>query len=394
MRTRLLLSVIGLGALFTVLLTACGEDPTPTPTPVPATPTPTPEAMPHPPVTLNFQGTARTWGEILEGMNKILEANDSFIERITILDVNPDNAMRAWADMSAEERKYSLIYGLENNVDVNEAGLHPIFADSPLPSGLKAVMSNGPLGCSGHGTWDVDLLSLKDTAGKKVDMDSEPIGPVREEIMRGLGVLDSAEITFLGAGPRTVETLKNRNVDVDIIHLTGATRPIPPHIQILTEEETYIVDVTAEGIDAAVGSNPDVFKSMYPFPLYEGDLADSLGLSYNPVREPVVYCIGGQNPHILAGEEVDSEIIEELVRVILENKDDFHQYVTGDVDSLIDGLPLVVRPKSGFHSGAQAAYESLGVPYGVNAMVEIEQQRAQEHGQEFYMPDYLQDRLE
>ena len=146
MRTRLLLSVIGLGALFTVLLAACGEDPTPTPTAVPATPTPTPEAMPHPPVTLNFQGTARTWGEILEGMNKILEANDSFIERITLLDVNPDNAMRAWADMSAEERQFSLIYGLENNVDVNEAGLHPIFADSPLPSGLKAVMSNGPLG--------------------------------------------------------------------------------------------------------------------------------------------------------------------------------------------------------------------------------------------------------
>ena len=394
MRTRVLLT-IGLGALLIGLLAACSDpEPTATPTPRPAIPTPTPEAMPHEPVTLNFQGTARTWGEILEGMNKILEANDSFIERITILDVNPDNAMRAWADMSAEERKFTLIYGLENNVDVNEAGLHPIFADSPLPSGLKAVMSNGPLGCSGHGTWDADLLSLADTAGRKVDMDSEPIGPVREEIMRGLGMLDSADITFLGAGPRTVETLKNRNVDVDIIHLTGATRPIPPHIQILTEAETYIVDVTTEGIDAAVRSNPDVFKSMYPFPLYEGDLAEALGLSYNPVREPVVYCIGGQNPHILAGEEVDSEIIEELVRVVLENKQDFHQFVTGDVDSLIDGLPLVVRPKSGFHSGAQAAYESLGVAYGVNAMVEIEQQRAQEHGQELYIPDYLEDRLE
>ena len=375
MRITLRLSAILLGIFLISLVAACSDD--------------EPDK-----VTLNFQGTARTWGEYLEGMNKILEANDSFIERITVLDVNPDNAMRAWADMSAEERKFSLIYGLENNVDVNEAGRFPIFEASPLPPGLMPVMSNGPLGCSGHITWDEDLMTLADTAGRKVDQDSEPINPVREEILRGVGVLGEANITFLGGGPRTVETLKNKNVDVDIIHMNGATKPIPPHIQILTEEKTYIVDVTKEGIDAAVHANPDLFKSMYPFPLYQGDLRDSLGLNYNPVREPVVYCIGGQNPHILAGTEVDADIIEEFVRVIMENKEDLKQYITGNVGELIEGLPLVVRPKSAFHPGAQAAYDALGVDYGVNAMVAIERERAARHGQELYIPDYLQDRLE
>lgn len=154
-----------------------------------------------------------------------------------------------------------------------------------------------------------------------------------------------------------------------------------------------MVNVTKEAIDGAVRSKPDVFKSMYPFPLYAGDLSSALGLNYNPVREDVIYCIGGQNPHILAGSEVDEGVIEELVTVIMENAQDFHQYVTGDVDSLIDGLPLVVRPKDAFHPGAQKAYDNLGVAYGVNAMIEIEKARAAAHGQELYIPDYLEDRL-
>jgi hypothetical protein len=111
------------------------------------------------------------------------------------------------------------------------------------------------------------------------------------------------------------------------------------------------------------------------------------------VRQPVVYCFGGQNPHWVMSPEVDEEVVHEFVSVLVKNRDEFDRYLTGDVKSVKEGFAQIARPKATFHPGAARAFKELGIDYGLSSLVASEQQRAQAKGQQFYLPDYMQARL-
>jgi hypothetical protein len=341
-------------------------------------------------VTLEAYASLSFMGEIIEGMRRILESQSTWL-RLRPRDAATDDAYKEYIEASPEKRKTMLLWATANTIDATAAGLGPVIKKGEFKPFPTTLMAFGPLGCSGFGTWDVRLLSLRDTVGKKVDLDSPGSSyKTREYIFDALGIRDKVNLTTLGGGARTVQSIKDRTVDVDIAHMTGFARPIPDVIQLMTETRFYMVDATKEGIDGAVRAHAEVYRGMYPYPLYPGPLPQFLGLRYEPVRQPVVYCIGGQNPHFLMAPEADPEVVHEFVSIMLKNQGEFDRYVTGDLKSLKEGFPQVTRPKGEFHPGARRAFEGLGLNYGFPAIVENEARRARAHGQEFYIPDYFQ----
>jgi TRAP-type uncharacterized transport system substrate-binding protein len=175
--------------------------------------------------------------------------------------------------------------------------------------------------------------------------------------------------------------------------MTGTARPVPEGIQLMTESRYYMVDATTEGIDKLARTRADVFTAIFPQPIYSGDLQKSLGLRYDPVRQPVVYCFGGQNPHWVMSPEADEEVVHEFVSVLVKYREEFDRYMTGDVKAIKEGFPQVARSKDWFHPGAVRAFKEFGLDYGLSSLVPAEQQRARAHGLEFYLPDYMQARL-
>jgi hypothetical protein len=346
-------------------------------------------------VTVDAIASLSFMGEIIEGMRRILEARSPWL-RLRVQDSDIDAGWKTYVEASPDKRKLLVMWGLSNDNNYRESDRHPLFRPGELKPHPLTVMGFGPLGCSGSGTWDEKLLSYRDLAGKTLDLDSTVGNQVyiRTSIVEVLGLKDKVKITALGGGDRTVQTIKNRTVDVDVFHMTGPTRPVPQGIQMMTEGRAYMVDMTKDGIDAVAKANLNLYKSLYPFPIYRGGLPKSLGLRYDPVREPVAYCIGGQNPHFLMSPEADPEVVHELVSVMLKYKEDFDRYVTGDVAALKVGLPQSLVPKREYHPGARKAYEEAGVLYGLRAAFEAEQRRAQAAAVPLHFPDYMQNRLD
>jgi hypothetical protein len=353
-----------------------------------------PAAQPRQTVILDVYASLSFMAEIVEATRKIVESRSPWL-RIRVQDAAQDEMYKLYISSPPEKRKTMVMWALENGIDSFAAGLRPDIMKKgelkPLP---MVMMKFGPLGCSGFGTVDEKILTPHDFVGKKVDLHS----PTNATGAWGLvlevsAVKDKTSLVFSGGLPRMVSFMKNRQAAVSLAHMTGVTRPVPQVIQLMTEDRFYLVDVTREGIDKVARTYTDVFHAIYPQPIYQGDLPRVLGLKYEPVRQPVVYCFGGQNPHWIISPEADPEVVQEFVSVQLKHKDDFEKFVTGDVKALKEGLSQTARPKSQYHPGARRAFEEFRLDYGVNSLVESEKARAKAHGQEFYVPDYLEARL-
>lgn len=353
-----------------------------------------PGAQPRQTVTLDVYASLSFMAEIVEATRKIVESRSPWL-RIRVQDAAQDEMYKLYISSPPEKRKTMVMWALENGIDGFAAGLRPeIMKKGEFKPFPMVVMKFGPLGCSGYGTLDEKISTPRDFVGKKVDLHSPTTAShAWGMILDVLGVRDKVTVVYSGGLSRMVAFMKNRQATVGIAHMTGVTRPVPQVIQLMIEDRFYLVDALKDAIDQVASVHGDIFKSIYPQPIYQGDLPRVLGLKYDPVRQPVIYCIGGQNPHWIMSPEADPEVVQEFVSAQLKHKDDFEKFVTGDVKGLKEGLPQTARPKSQYHPGARRVFEQFGLDYGLNSVVESEKARSKAHGQEFYIPDYLEARL-
>lgn len=336
--------------------------------------------------------------EIAEAMRRIVRDESEYLT-LEILDVV--GHQRQYIDMSQEQRNRAFHIGYENTEDLWAAGLSEgVGPDEYNDAGRPmVVMSFGPLGCSGHGTWDENLMTIHDAAGRTFDTD-DPRNWIRLHALEAAGLLTQldppqgdVEVTTRGSYGRTEVDIAQRTVDVDVFHMTGFNRPVPNIIQLMTESRAYMVDVTPEVIDEVRLKYDDIYNTLLPFPLYREDIQQTLNLNYDPVRQERVYCFGGQNPHFVISPDAPEEYVYELVSTILANRDEFDRYVTGDVEALKEGIPLGLRPQSWFHPGAVRAFEEAGLNFGLPASIEFEKERAASWGQDYYVPEYVERQL-
>lgn len=118
-----------------------------------------------------------------------------------------------------------------------------------------------------------------------------------------------------------------------------------------------------------------------------------MGSHVDPVRDPVVHCLGGRNPHFYVGPEMDQDVAYELVSTILKHREDFAQYLAGDVAAVRDTLGLVFMPKKVFHPGARKAYEDNRYAYGLKAAVDHLTERAKAHNQPLFLTPEIEKQI-
>ncbi len=403
--------LFGLALLATTsVLVSCGADPTPTPPPPPtATPTPVPAEAPtaapadameeptptammmeeHDPVTVNLLATLNFMAEIVEPMRRILEEQESFVS-MTVEDTTggPSAGWVIFNQIEEDQRKLMIPWTLENDHHLAESGLSPRF-----PEGVQGppmvLMKVGPLGCSGVGTLDPDIVTFADLDGKTLQGGTRPsLRHIDAAIALGIEVNHVEH----GTSDVTVRELKNGQIDASYYHMTGHTRPTPLLLQLLQEQDGgfYFVDVKP-AIEAIQEQFPGKWPYMFPVPLFAGELKETWNLGTDPIRGDVSHCFGGQNPYFAVSAEMDEEVAYEIVYQTVKNREDFRRFLTGDIDAIVDTLGMTYRPQRDYHPGARRAFEDLGYPYGLEATIEYQKQRAAEHGQSFEPPQFFLD---
>ena len=378
----------------TLLLVSCGSDPTPTPppptpTPVPAMEEPTPTVPMQEPVTVNLLATLNFMAEIVEPMRRILEEQGSFVS-MTVEDTTggPAAGWVIFNQIEEAQRKVMIPWTLENDHHLATAGFSARFPDGVMGPPM-VLMKVGPLGCSGVGTLDPDILTFADLDGKTLQGGTRP--SVRHyDAAVALGI-DVNHVEH-GTSDVTVRELKNGQIDASYYHMTGHTRPTPLLLQLLQEQDGafYFVDVKP-AIEAIQEQFPGKWPYMFPVPLFAGELKETWNLATDPIRSDVSHCFGGQNPYFAVSAEMDEDVAYEIVYQTVKNRADFGRFLTGDIDAIVDTLGMTYRPQRDYHPGARAAFEDLGYPYGLEATIEYQKQRAAEHGQEFEAPQFFLD---
>ena len=405
--------LLGVALLATTLVfVSCGADPTPTPpppptatpTPVPAeapaeemekpTPTammeePTPTAVPQEPVTVNLLATLSFMAEIVEPMRRILEEQSSFVS-MTVEDTTggPAQGWVIFNQIEEAERKWMIPWTLENDHHLAESGLSPRFPDGVMGPPM-VLMKVGPLGCSGVGTLDPDIVTFADLDGKTLQ------GGTRPSLRHiDAGVALGIDVTHVehGGDDVTVRELKNGQIDASYYHMTGHTRPVPQLLQLLQEQDGafYFVDVKP-AIEAIQEKFPGKWPYMFPVPLFAGELKETFNLDTDPIRGAVSHCFGGQNPYFAVSAEMDEHVAYEIVYQTVKNRADFGRFLSGDIDAIVETLGMTYRPQRDYHPGARKAFEDLGYPYGLEATIEYQRARAAEHGQDFEPPQFFLD---
>ena len=88
---------------------------------------------------------------------------------------------------------------------------------------------------------------------------------------------------------------------------------------------------------------------------------------------------------------MDEEVAYEIVYQTVKNREDFRRFLSGDIDAIVETLGMTYRPQRDYHPGARRAFEDLGYPYGLEATIEYQKQRAAQHGQDFEPPQFFLD---
>ena len=416
--------LVALTTTIGLVLAACGgDDPTPTPVPptptsppaatatpttppVPGAPTATPTTAPvptptsaaptrsidPPPATqVNLLASLSFMAEIVEPMRRILEEQSSPVS-MTVEDIQggPQAGFLLFNQVDAVERSALIPWTLEN------ADWEAVSAQSArFPDGVmgppRVLLKVGPLGCTGIGTLDEDILSFGDLDGKTLQSGSRPFN-VHRDSGASLGI----DVNYVehGADDVTVRELKNGQIDASYYHMTGHTRPVPQLLQLLQEQDGafYHAD-TKPAIDAIHEKLPDKYPFLFPVPLYAGELKETWNLGTDPIREDVAHCYGGQNPYFSVSAEMDDAVAYEIVYQTVKNREDFRRFLSGDLDAIVETLGMTYRPQSHYHPGARAAFEDLNYPYGLEATIERQRQRAAAHGVSFTVPQSFIDLL-
>ena len=368
----------------------CGDDPTPTPT---SAPTATPTATP-PPALVIIEGLATPgFDQHIEAMRRIVEDNALFA-RFRF-------RQPAWVDTMDKEyvelaKAGVPVMAIQYSTIMQESllGLTPWLEPDEYQPAPVGVIGMGAMGCLGHATIREDILTVSDFDGKKFNHriqlpDTGTNTYMRHFELAGVELADE----FFRLGNEKQELL-DEVYDGTHLPMINATFPFGFAHELMVEKRLYVVDAETELLEALVADQPERYKFMFPFPLYQGDLPDVLGLDYDPIREPVAYCYGGNNPHWVASPDVPEDVMYDLVFAMMDNKEEFRNYLTGDVDAFIAGLPNILETPDEIHPGARRAYEELGVPYGLSATVSSEQERARAHGLEFFITASMQARLD
>jgi len=417
------LSVVALVAGLALVAAACGSDdptatpvPPPTNTPVPAAPeapapttddtqkpAPTPTTAagpapatatpePHEDVEVNLLATLSFMSEIIEPMRRILEEQNSFI-KMTVEDTTggPDAGFALWNKSELDVRKAAIPWSLENNHHMAiTPGLSKRFPDGVVGPPM-ILLKVGPLGCSGVGTLNPDIVTFADLDGKTLQGGSRRSDRLYDATA-ALGI-DVNNVEH-GGDDVTVRELKNGQVDASYLHMTGHNRPVPPLLQLMIEEKGafYFVDVKP-AIAAIQKAFPNKWPYMFPVPIYKGDLQKTYDLDVDPVRGEVSHCFGGQNPYFVVSAEMDFDVAYEIVYQTVSNRDQFKRFLAGDVQSITETLGMTYMPRSMYHPGARKAFEDLNYPYGLADTIERQKQRAADHGVAFEVPQSFVDLL-
>ena len=91
---------------------------------------------------------------------------------------------------------------------------------------------------------------------------------------------------------------------------------------------------------------------------------------------------------------MEDDVAYELVYQIVKNREDFRRFLSGDVDAITETLGMTYRPQVDYHPGARAAFEDLDFPYGLEATIERQKQRAEDQGVAFEVPPSFLELLE
>ncbi|MEE8518144.1 MAG: hypothetical protein V3S98_03350, partial [Dehalococcoidia bacterium] len=90
---------------------------------------------------------------------------------------------------------------------------------------------------------------------------------------------------------------------------------------------------------------------------------------------------------------MDDDVAYEIVYQIVKNREEFRRFLAGDVDAITETLGMTYQPQRNYHPGARAAFEDLNYPYGLEATIERQKQRAADHGVTFEVPQSFIDLL-
>ena len=377
--TKLLL-MMSLLATVGLLVAACGDDDDSGP------------VSDHEPVQVNLLASLSFMAEIVEPMRRILEEQGSFIS-MTVEDTTggPSAGFVVFNNADVETRKVSIPWTLENDAWASESAQSGRFPDGVLGP-PRVLLKVGPLGCSGTGTLDPDIVSWgPDLEGKTLQGGSRPS---RRDADAAAAMGLNINHVEHGGDDVTVRELKNGQIDASYLHMTGHNRPVPQLLQLMQEEDGafYFVDVKP-AVEAIHREFPGKWPFMFPVPLYAGDLKETYNMSVDPVRGEVSHCFGGQNPYFTVSAEMEDDVAYELVYQIVKNREDFRRFLSGDVDAITETLGMTYRPQVDYHPGARAAFEDLDYPYGLEATIERQKQRAADHGVTFEVPQSFVDLL-
>ena len=196
----------------------------------------------HEPVTVNLLATLSFMAEIVEPMRRILEEQESFVS-MTVEDTTggPSAGWVIFNQIEEDQRKLMIPWTLENDHHLATSGLSPRFPDGVTGPPL-VLLKVGPLGCSGVGTLDPDIVTFADLDGKTLQGGSRPS---LRHIDAGIALGIDVNHVEHGGDDVTVRELKNGQIDASYYHMTGHTRPVPQLLQLLQERDGafYFVDV-------------------------------------------------------------------------------------------------------------------------------------------------------
>jgi hypothetical protein len=331
-----------------------------------------------------------------EALRRIVEEYSCFTRIIWQVSANQTDSHKVYVKSAADRPSHPLLMQTTiSSPQLAASGIDPNWPDGtykPVPVGLFAV---GQAGCAGIGTVDPAIRNIHDLDGRKIELRDRPENSsfISNQI---LGVFSANGITTQNFYTRGAEIQELRDGIVDAVTMfwIGPTRPWGYSAQMMQESHNfYAVDLTPEAIQGLVASNPVAWKYTFPLPLYAGTLPDALGLPYDPIQDPVVYCYGGNSPHIVVSPDVEEAVIYDIVSAVIGHREEFRRYLTGDVDAFIDGLARMLYATEDVHPGARRAYEDLGVAYGLPANMEGEKERAAKHGRTFTVPAHFAEML-
>jgi hypothetical protein len=346
----------------------------------------------QPPVQVNLLASLSFMAEIVEPMRRILEEQESFVS-MSVEDTTggPAAGYAIFNKVDRATRELMIPWTLENDAWSSESAASGRFPDGVLGP-PRVLLKVGPLGCSGTGTLDPDIVTWLDLDGKTLQGGSRPSARDRDSAA-ALGI--NVNHVEHGGDDVTVRELKSGQIDASYYHMTGHNRPVPQLLQLLQEQDGafYFVDV-APAVAAIHDKFPGKWPFMFPVPLYKGDMKGVYNLSVDPIRGDVSHCFGGQNPYFAVSAEMDDAIAYEIVYQTVKNRADFSRFLAGDVQAITDTLGMTYRPQVDYHPGARAAFEDLDYPYGLAATIAYQKQRAEDHGMTFTAPSAFDTLLE